>query len=284
MGGMRVIIGCNSMDRASIEVMEELCGLLRGRGIEPCVLGEDNDLAEIIEVSIALSPENCTHIVTIGGDGTILKWGKLAAEYGLPLLGVNMGRLGFMATVEPSEVCRIPDILMGEYPVSRRMLLDCEIVRNGRTLLKKSVLNDAVISRGSNSKLPEFRIFCGEYEVTRVRADGVILSTPTGSTAYSLSAGGPILAPELECIEFTALCPHTLFNRPMIFSAQQLVTARVRSYQDSTVTVSLDGGRGIVFGEEDELRLSRSERTLSIIEAGSGFFGAVHNKLMAPLK
>lgn len=284
MGGMRVIIGCNSMDGASVEMAGKLCGLLRERGIEPCVFGEDNDLADVIDVPVVKSPMECTHIVTVGGDGTILKWGKTAAEYGLPLLGVNMGRLGFMATVEPSEVCRIPDILMGEYPVSRRMLLDCEIVRNGRTLLKQIVLNDAVISRGSNSKLPEFRIFCGEYEVTRVRADGVILSTPTGSTAYSLSAGGPILAPELECIEFTALCPHTLFNRPMIFSAQQLVTARVRSYQDSTVTVSLDGRHGIEFGEEDELRLRRSERTLSIIEAGSGFFGAVHNKLMAPLK
>ncbi len=284
MGGMRVIIGCNSMDSASVEMTEKLCALLRERGIEPCVFGEDSDLADVIDVPVVKSPEECTHIVTIGGDGTILKWGKTAAEYGLPLLGVNMGRLGFMATVEPSEVCRIPDILMGDCPVSRRMLLDCEIVRNGKTLLKKSVLNDAVISRGVSSKLPEFRIFCGEYEVTRVRADGVILSTPTGSTAYSLSAGGPILAPELECIEFTALCPHTLFNRPMIFSAQQLVTARVRSYQDSTVTVSLDGGHGIDMVEEDELRLRRSERTLEIIEAGSGFFGAVHNKLMAPLK
>ena len=284
MGGMRVIIGCNSMDRSSVCITEELCALLRKRGIEPCVFGEDSDLADVIDVPVTASPEDCTHIVTIGGDGTILKWGKTAAEFRLPLLGVNMGRLGFMATVEPSEVCRIPDILSGDYPVSRRMLLDCEIVRGGRTVLKKSVLNDAVISRGSCSKLPEFLIFCGEFEVSRVRADGVILSTPTGSTAYSLSAGGPILAPELECIEFTALCPHTLFNRPMIFSAQQAVTAKVQSYQDSTVTVSLDGERGIDFGENDELRLCRSEKTLTIIEAGSGFYGAVHNKLMTPLK
>lgn len=284
MGGMRVIIGCNSMDRASVQITRELCALLRGRGIEPCVFSEDGDLADVIDVPVVPSLRECTHIVTIGGDGTILKWGKTAAEYGLPLLGVNMGRLGFMATVEPSEVWRIPDILSGECPVSRRMLLDCEIIRGGETVLKKSVLNDAVISRGSCSKLPEFMIFCGESEVSRVRADGVILSTPTGSTAYSLSAGGPILAPELECIEFTALCPHTLFNRPMIFSAQQEVTAKIRSYQDSTVTVSLDGERGINFGEDDELHLRRSEKTLTIIEAGSGFYGAVHNKLMTPLK
>ena len=155
MGGMRVIIGCNSMDRASVQITRELCALLRGRGIEPCVFSEDSDLADVIDVPVVPSLRECTHIVTIGGDGTILKWGTTAAEYGLPLLGVNMGRLGFMATVEPSEVWRIPDILSGECPVSRRMLLDCEIIRGGETVLDlgsgSGILSIAALQLGAKS-------------------------------------------------------------------------------------------------------------------------------------
>ena len=125
---------------------------------------------------------------------------------------------------------------------------------------------------------------CGETEVSRVRADGIILSTPTGSTAYSLSAGGPILSPDLECVEFTALCPHTLFNRPMIFSDKQTISARVYNYHNSKATFSIDGGKAIPFNENDVLRLTRCPKNLLLIEAGEGFFGAIHNKLLTPLK
>jgi NAD+ kinase len=272
------------MNGSSVELAKRLSGLLTKSGITPCVYGSGADMADIIDCRVAKSPAECSHVITIGGDGTILKWGKTAAEFDLPLIGINMGRLGFMATLEPSEAERIPEILKGGCEVSRRMLMNCEIVRNGGSIEKTLVLNDVVISRDSCSKLPEFCIFCGESEVLRVRADGVILSTPTGSTAYSLSAGGPILAPELECIELTSLCPHTLFNRPMIFSAQQVVTVKVNSYQDSRVTVNIDGESNISFGEGDSLRLTRSPYSLKLIEAGSGFYGAVHNKLMTPIK
>ena len=174
--------------------------------------------------------------------------------------------------------------LLSEGNISRRMLMDCAVIRADGSRRIKPVLNDVVIARESGSKLPEFSIFCGGAEVSHLRADGVILSTPTGSTAYSLSAGGPILSPELECIEFTALCPHTLFNRPMIFSAKHEVTVSVREYQGSRVTVSIDGENDLSFGEGDEIRLTRSAKTLRLIEAGGGFYGSVRIKLMQPLK
>ena len=277
-----VLIGCNGMDNGSVSLSAEISALLRSDGMTPCSVSES--LCSTIGTDHVCSIEDCTHVVTVGGDGTIIKWGKEAARYGIPLLGVNKGRLGFMATVEPSDIQRIPSLLSAPPTISRRMLMDCELVRKDGSILSKKVLNDVVISRDSTSKLPEFAVRCNEHEVSRLRADGVIFSTPTGSTAYSLSAGGPIIAPDMECIEFTALCPHTLFNRPMLFSASQVVSVCCTNYQSSRVTVSIDGESGIAFGDGDILRLSRSELTLSLIESGEGFFGAVRNKLMTPLK
>lgn len=275
----KALIGYNGAAARAAQAAREINALLTRAGFECVLCGGDDPQAL----------EGCTHAVTVGGDGTIIRWGKAAAQRGIPVLGVNMGRLGFMATLERTELARIPELLAERGRLSRRMLMDCEVRRAGETVMSGLVLNDAVLSRGSASKLPEFSLFCRsgenpEKEVSRLRADGVILSTPTGSTAYSLSAGGPILAPDLECIEFTALCPHSLFNRPMILSAQQTVSVRCRFYQGGSVTVSFDGGSAAPLMEGDELRLKKSACTLDLIEAGEGFFGAVHNKLMTPLK
>ena len=281
---MRVLIGCNIRKEGSAELAAELAALLRKSGFVPCVYGRDSEYADRIGADIVESPKICNFIITVGGDGTILKWGKTAAEFDIPLLGVNMGRLGFMATIEPHEIGVIPELLKSDFTVSRRILLDCKVFREEREIFSERVLNDVILSRSSVSKLPEYVVNCGEAEVSRVRADGIIFSTPTGSTAYSLSAGGPILAPDLECIELTALCPHTLFNRPMLFSDKQIITARVNHYQNSKATFSVDGGSGIPFMEGDILQFMLSRQSLSLIETGSGFYGAIHNKLMTPFK
>lgn len=281
---MRVLIGCNIRKEGSAELAAELVALLKKNGFVPCVYGSDSEYADRIGAEIVESPKICGFIITVGGDGTILKWGKTAAEFDIPLLGVNMGRLGFMATIEPQEIGVIPELLKSDYTVSRRILLDCKVFREEREIFSERVLNDVILSRSSVSKLPEYVVNCGEAEVSRVRADGIIFSTPTGSTAYSLSAGGPILAPDLECIELTALCPHTLFNRPMLFSDKQIITARANHYQNSKATFSVDGGSGIPFLEGDILQIMLSRQALSLIETGSGFYGAIHNKLMTPFK
>lgn len=281
---MRVLIGCNFQKEGSLELAVKISALLSAGGFKPCVYGKCSEHARQMCAEIVETPAVCGFIVTVGGDGTIIKWGKIAAEHNIPLLGVNMGRLGFMATLEPHEIARIPEILGGRHTVSRRILLECKVFREEREIFSERVMNDVILSRSSVSKLPEFVVSCDGTELSRVRADGVIFSTPTGSTAYSLSAGGPILSPDLECIEFTALCPHTLFNRPMIFSDKQILTARVNHYQNSKATFSVDGGSGIPLFESDALQIMRSPLTLGLIETGSGFYGAVHSKLMTPLK
>ncbi len=264
------------MDNAAAALAKDIAMLLESSGIQPVLY--DPEKADGCEFEGALC------MITVGGDGTILHWGKLAAMYGLPLLGVNRGRLGFMATLEPSEIDRIPDIITGELNVSRRMIMTVEIHRADGSCETREALNDVVVERDRCSKLPEFRISCGDSEVSKLQADGVIFSTPTGSTAYSLSAGGAIIAPDMECIECTPLCPHTLFSRPMIFSAEKNISLRSFAYQDSIVTISVDGERGIPFNEGDTLVLYRFDKKLELIEAGEGFFGAVRNKLMTPLK
>ncbi len=270
-----VIITYNTQDAAAATLAGEISVLLENSGMQPVLYDPDNSGECPLDGAFCM--------ITVGGDGTILHWGKLAAMYQLPLLGINRGRLGFMATLEPSDICRIPEIL-ADFTVSRRMIMSVEIHRADGSRETREALNDVVAERTRASKLPEFRISCGNSEVSSVHADGVIFSTPTGSTAYALSAGGAIIAPDMECIECTPLCPHTLFSRPIIFSADKDISLRCSSYQGSVVTISVDGERGIPFGDGDVLLLSRYDKPLELIEAGEGFFGAVRNKLMTPLK
>lgn len=280
----KVLIGFNTAKKGAYEIAGKISVLLREHGMCPCVWGSDSVYADKIGAEVAQTPAEGSFLVTVGGDGTLIKWGKIVAKYEIPLLGVNMGRLGFMATLEPPEIDRIPEILFSDFTISRRMMLDCKVFRNDEEIFSQCVVNDVIVSRSSLSKLPEFTVSCGKAEVSRVRADGVILSTPTGSTAYSLSAGGPILSPDLECVEFTALCPHTLFNRPMIFSDKQPITVKVNHYQNSKATFSVDGCDGVPFLEGDVLQLTRCKDSFRIIRVGEGFYGAVHNKLMTPFK
>jgi len=215
---------------------------------------------------------DCDIVITIGGDGTILGAGISAAIANKPLLGINTGRLGFMATLEKDELWKLGELKMGRYSKSRRMLLNV----NG-TL----ALNDVVFHRKS-SRLSEFTVFSGDVEETivevfKVRADGVIISTPTGSTAYSLSAGGPIIEPELECFLVTALSPHTLFNRPIIFSHDRRLTVKAKD-----ITVSIDGQESEF---SDYVVVTKSEYHLDLINIiGHNFYDSIHNKLMKPLK
>jgi len=245
----------------------------------PRILEEVSERLVRLGIGAAKSLEDCDIVITIGGDGTILENGKKAASAGKPLLGINTGFLGFMATLETNELPNLEKLVGGDYRISRRMLLDVKL--GGQTV---RALNDVVLHRGAKAKLPEFavsRMSGNRAEVLRIRADGIIISTPTGSTAYSLSAGGPIIEPELELIELTALCPHTLFNRPMIFSDEGSIRV---CFNGGDVSVSVDG-RDFGASEADSVEISKSDLHLDLIDIdGNSFYSSVHNKLMKPLK
>lgn len=290
---MKIFVCANLNKEKTKELFPKIINRLREFDIAPlmesrlssqCQSFTELDASQITFGEWEDNAEQCDFFLTVGGDGTILRWGKKAAVYGKPLIGVNTGRLGFMATLEGDSLSKLGALKVGNYSISSRMMIDVTL-KTEREEMSFKALNDVVLYKGTTSKLPEYLVFSGETEVSRVRADGLIISTPTGSTAYSLSAGGPIIDPKLCCFEVTALSPHTLFNRPMLFSADEPLCAEYVAYENSSVFMTVDGGEPIGLCQGDKVCISKSELSLRLVDfERDSFFGSVRNKLMQPLK
>ncbi len=281
------LICINFKKEKSLAALPELVFELLKNNIKPLMTTaakvhfNSNDVVYCDESSAMI---DCDVFITVGGDGTILKWGKKAAKLGKPLLGINTGRLGFMTALEVNEFSKISALKSENYHISRRMLMNAEFI-NAAAGKRYLALNDIVLSKGSYSKLPEFNVEINGMTISRIRADGLIFSTPTGSTAYALSAGGPIIEPTIECMEMTPLCAHTLLNRPMIFSGNDIITVSFKGYEGSDVTASVDGDSGIVLSEGNIIRITKSDTVLQLIDINGGsFYNSVNNKLIQPYK
>lgn len=226
----------------------------------------------------------CDIIIAIGGDGTILKASHYASEYNKPLLGINTGHLGFMASMEIDELENLSKLKTSDYKIETRMMLDISQIRDNTLISKYTALNDIVIAR-PYSKITDFEISTDNIVVSSIRSDGVVFSTPTGSTAYALSAGGPIVEPYLECIQLTPICPHSLSSRTMLFSPERKIEVRHFSNEKAEVYFSVDGRPEVQVERNDVLVVSRSLKKLRLIDIkGNSFFDAVNNKLMNPIK
>lgn len=227
----------------------------------------------------------CDVIIVIGGDGTILKCSKLVAPLQKPILGINSGRLGFMASLESNELSYLKDFAEGNYTIVKRMMLKADIAFSDGRRKSQSVLNDIVVSKGPLCKIADFEVSMNNTVISSLRADGLIFSTPTGATAYSLSAGGPIIEPDMECIEFTQICPFSLFARTMIFSPDKILKVGYSSSKNTDVMISFDGDEEVYFSPDDELYISKSDNYIFFIDInGSNFYHSVNKKLMQPLK
>lgn len=185
--------------------------------------------------------KTCDYVISIGGDGTMIHDAKLAAPFHKPVLGVNAGRLGFMTGLEPQEIYLLKNLACNDFSIDRRMLLDVKLVKDGQSIYEAQCLNDAALVRGEELRLLECSAACDGKLVARYLADGMVVSTPTGSTAYSLSAGGPVIDPSLECLLFTPISAHTLFCRPMVFRAQSALTLHAETRDGGSVYFSCDG-------------------------------------------
>ena len=216
----------------------------------------DNDIAffESHEVII----QKCDAVVTIGGDGTIIHAAKHAANFEKPLLGINMGRLGFVAELEPNELPMLERLFSGDYNVEKRQMLKV-------TLKSKSgsksffALNDAVISRGSMTKIIDLDVWLKKSYICHYRADGLIVSTPTGSSAYALSAGGPVIEPSMSCILMTPICSHSLFSRPVLFNPSSEILVNAASREDTDLTLTIDGETTIPITADDTVVITTAE-------------------------
>jgi len=220
------------------------------------------------------SMEECDAIISVGGDGTLLRANALALQYDLPVFGINVGRVGFLTEIELDELESACEKLKNDdFTIEKRMML--EVRSEDHTSL---ALNDVVISRGGYSRLIGIDAWVDKDPIGRFMADGLIVSTPTGSTGYSLSAGGPIICPEVECMVLTPICAHSLQHRPVVTSAQQAITIQLSG--DVKAMVSVDGREPYAFQGGQKLTIVRSERAARFIRLQpKSFFSKIRVKL-----
>ena len=195
-------------------------------------------------------------VFCVGGDGSVIEAAKRAAECGIPVLGINRGRIGYITELEPAELERIPEIIEGNYRIEKRFLMKAEILRDGAVQKSAVVLNDAVLSNGYSGKVLDLRFAEGSETIAEYRADGMILSTPTGSTAYSLSAGGPVIDCRMECFCATPICPHSPAARPMIYPGTAVLDLSNGSNRNPEAIITLDGKFFGKLQKNDILRIS----------------------------
>ncbi|MBI2062028.1 MAG: NAD(+)/NADH kinase [Nitrospirae bacterium] len=206
-------------------------------------------------------------LLVLGGDGTFLWGARLVSDTGVPVLGVNLGSLGYLTEVPLDGATQaMEQLIAGDYKIAHRMRLEATLLRDGRTLLSESALNDAVITKSAIARMIEMSTEVDGKPVTVFRADGLIVSTPTGSTAYSLAAGGPIVSPTLDCLVLTPICPHTLTNRPLVLPATSRVRIVLNAKDPSDTQLTLDGQVGCPLVSQDVLEVHRASQDLNVIK------------------
>ncbi len=227
-----------------------------------------------------LNIRNFDLIIVVGGDGTFLSAARLASRFGVPLVGVNVGRFGFLTEIRKEEVKEVlPSILGGEGKLRERMMIDVYLRRKNKLLYLGNYLNDAVVSKTNISRIINLKVFANDEEIVEVFGDGVILATPTGSTAYALSAGGPIVYPYSESFIFVPICPHTLSNRPLVLPPEFTVKFQVLTKNEEAY-LTLDGQVGKLLKNNDEVIVKKSKYKCLVYEHPKlSFFQILRSKL-----
>jgi NAD+ kinase len=219
-------------------------------------------------------------LLVLGGDGTMLAAARLAASRNIPILPINMGSLGFLTSFTLDELYpALEDTLTGRSSVSQRVMLQVQLERAGSVIENQSALNDAVINKGALARMIELHLIINSEFVCRYRADGLIVASPTGSTAYSLSAGGPIVHPAVESFVITPICPHMLSDRPLVIRDSSSIEMKLSADTES-VFLTLDGQRGIPLQPADRVRISRAKEPLKLIQPPKkSYFEILRSKL-----
>ncbi|MCM1506843.1 MAG: NAD(+)/NADH kinase [Ruminococcus flavefaciens] len=277
----------NFQKKNALRCARETCDILNESGIEVCVSekyrDDFSDKPFVKFEDIKQSVRTADFVIAIGGDGTILRCAKLLMGTDTKLLGINTGTLGFMAGLEADQLDRLKLLKTGEYEVSERMTLDVVCTENGRQATY-TALNE-VSARSGSFRICDFDVYSDGYLVGKYRADGVLFSTPSGSTAYALSAGGPIIEPDLECIEMTQICPHSLFSRATLFSSCRKLSLTSRTRNDEYMVISVDGEHHIQLEKNQSIEISRGRSNIRFINLiGNSFHESLCRKLCKPIK
>lgn len=222
-------------------------------------------------------------VLSVGGDGTLIQSAKTAVLFDKPVLGINVGRMGFMTQVETNQLDQLQRLFINDYAVEEKMMLELDHLRDGQ---KRSyvALNDIVFSKGSLSRMIDLTVRCDDRKICSYRSDGLIFSSPIGSTAYSLSAGGPIVESSIDCIVMTPICPHSLFNRTIVYDSNKVLEVIIDFEQHGEAYVTVDGQEGLKLEKNDRVQVQKSGRKLKLIDLGLSFFEVINNKFTIGLK
>jgi NAD+ kinase len=246
-----------------------------------------NDVSKLIGETCAESYDseglikNAELVICLGGDGSFLKVARKVYEQKLPVLGINLGSLGFLAEVDKSEIeAAMARIISGDYEVEERMMLDVSVKKDNKIIYSDVALNDIVISRGALSRIIHLKTYINDEFVDTFPGDGLIISSPTGSTAYSLSSGGPIVEPNIDLLIITPICPHILYSRSFITEGSSTVKILLSDASSSDAMVTADGQIGFPIREDYVIEINKSDNTVKMIQMKrKNFFNILRNKI-----
>jgi NAD+ kinase len=262
-------------------VVREIAKWLQERDVELLIGPDASKVSGLSGMPLGELADKVDLMVVLGGDGTLLAVARAIGERAVPVLGVNLGTLGYLAEISLDELFpTLEGVLAGRLQIETRMRLDVRAERDGRELGRYLALNDAVIARTALSRMIDLKTWADDAEVTTYHADGLIASTPTGSSAYSLSAGGPLLLPGVSAIVLTPICPHTLTQRPIVLPKVCRVAIEVLDMRGGEVHLTVDGQVGCQLQEGDRVSVSASDRPLQmLVSADRNRFEVMRNKL-----
>ena len=289
---MKIVLCPNPFRDKGLKAAKSSETLLRAAGVhtECCFpfpvdknnIGEIDPTIKIKEMKTELP--DADFLVCFGGDGTILHAAKDASSFGVPIVGVNMGSVGFMAELEQNELSQLTRLVSGEYTLENRMLLDVRVIRDGRVIFRSVALNDAVITKGAVARVIDLQVYGDKILISNIFGDGVILATPTGSTAYSLSAGGPIVEPTARNFVISPICAHTIHSNSYVLSADTNITVVPKDAGRKPVFLSVDGGRAFSLRGGDKVHIENSKQETVLIRlSDKSIFEILRTKMSGEL-
>ena len=267
----KVILTPNPYRDKGFQTVRTAMNILRESGIEPrlCLpfeVDRSYDLPRDLHFSkLERELHHAECVICFGGDGTILHMAKAATRHDIPILGVNIGTMGFMAELESSELDQLARLANDDFTIDSRMMLDVSVTREGETVYQDLCLNDAVITKGAIARIIHLGVQFDGIQALEFGGDGVIIATPTGSTAYSLSAGGPIVEPEAHSILITPICAHDMMSRCVVASERRTVTVELTQNARRNAFLSVDGGKALRLSMGDVTTIKKSEKQTKLI-------------------
>ena len=285
---MKVVLSPNPYRDRGLKAAQSAKRILEGSGVETVIClpfevdeGSRVDLPAHLNLKkLNKELENADVLVCFGGDGTILHAARDANPHNIPVLGVNLGSVGFMAELEQSELSLLARLVSGKFDVERRMMLDVSVRREGKKIFSETALNDAVITKGAVARVLELEVTGDRVTISSFAGDGVVIATPTGSTAYSLAAGGPIVEPTAENTIMAPICAHSLHAKPFVLDSSRTVGVRMAPGARKTAYLSVDGGKALKIQPGDWVECRKSSQVTRLVKlTGRSFYERINQKL-----